>query len=64
MGWGETQMTTIGIEDVHDIQVEASRTEIKTDYIGKNGNVIARVEMSRGDKELEIQRTMEALKKT
>lgn len=57
-------MTTIGIEDVHDIQVEASRTETKTDYIGKNGNVIARVEMSRADKELEIQRTMEALRKT
>jgi hypothetical protein len=64
MGWGETQMTTIGIEDVHDIRVEASRTEIKTDYIGKNGNVIARVEMPRADKELEIQRTMEALGKT
>jgi hypothetical protein len=56
-------MTTIGIEDVHDIRVEASRYEVKTDYIGKTGNIIARVEMSRDDKELEIQRTMEALRK-
>lgn len=55
-------MTTIGIEDVHDIRIEASRAEVKTDYIGKNGNVIARVEMSRADKELEVQRTMEALR--
>jgi uncharacterized protein YkuJ len=56
-------MITILIEDIKDIVVDASQTEVKVDYIGKTGAVIARVEMSRSDKEFEVQQTQEALGK-
>jgi hypothetical protein len=56
-------MTTIVIEDVYDIVVDVSQTEVKVDYIGRTGAVIARVEMSREDKELEVHRTQEAFRK-
>jgi hypothetical protein len=59
---GKERMTTIGIEDVHDITIDVSRTEVKIDVRARNGGY-TRFEMSMDDAELLYERLGEALRK-
>jgi hypothetical protein len=55
-------MNTIAIEDVHDIDVDTTRTETKIDFMNFQG-AVTEIELSRKDAELLLERLHEALRK-